>query len=128
MTKAIAIIAGEPNSISSEIIFKSWKLRKKYIHKPFFIIGSVQLLNLQIKQFKDLLDQQFKTAKDYKPKIEWFEGTWSRYKPEKGKDKRGATGIDLNVLSNISNKINIIPSEINIHKTIGKILDNRKKQ
>ena len=50
MSKPIAIIAGEPNSISSEIIFKSWKLRKKYIHKPFFIIGSVQLLNLQIKQ------------------------------------------------------------------------------
>ena len=84
-------------------------------------------LSSQIKQFKELLDQQFKTAKDYKPKIEWFEGTWSRYKPEKGKDKRGATGIDLNMLSNISNKINIIPSEINIHKTIGKILDNRKK-
>ena len=35
MTKPIAIIAGEPNSISSEIIFKSWKLRKRYIHKPF---------------------------------------------------------------------------------------------
>jgi len=84
-------------------------------------------LNSQIKKFKDLLDQQFKTAKDYKPKIEWFEGTWSRYKPEKGKDKRGATGIDLNILSNISNKINIIPSEINIHKTVNKILDNRKK-
>ena len=40
-------------------------------------------LNLKINKFKDLLDQQFKTAKDYKPKIEWFEGTWSRYKPEK---------------------------------------------
>ena len=33
MIKAIAIIAGEPNSISSEIIFKSWRLRKQYIHK-----------------------------------------------------------------------------------------------
>ena len=33
MTKSIAIIAGEPNSISSEIIFKTWKFRKKYIHK-----------------------------------------------------------------------------------------------
>ena len=52
MNKPIAIIAGEPNSISSEIIFKCWKLRKKYIHKPFFIIGSVQLLNLQMKQLK----------------------------------------------------------------------------
>jgi 2-oxoglutarate dehydrogenase E1 component len=84
-------------------------------------------LNSQIKKFKNLLDQQFKTAKDYKPKIEWFEGTWSKYKPEKGKDKRGATGVDLNMLSDISKKINTIPSEANIHKTISKILDNRKK-
>jgi 2-oxoglutarate dehydrogenase E1 component len=83
--------------------------------------------NSQIKKFKNLLDQQFKTAKDYKPKIEWFEGTWSRYKPEKGKDKRGATGVDLNILSDISKKINTIPSEANIHKTISKILDNRKR-
>ena len=52
MTKPIAIIAGEPNSISSEIIFKSWKLRKKYIHKPIIVIGSIQLLNLQKKKLK----------------------------------------------------------------------------
>ena len=49
MTKPIAIIAGEPNSISSEIIFKSWKLRKQYIHNPMLIIGSIHLLNLQKK-------------------------------------------------------------------------------
>ena len=52
MNKSIAIIAGEPNSISSEIIFKSWKLRKRYIHKPFFIVGSIKLLNLQKKKTK----------------------------------------------------------------------------
>ena len=50
MTKPIAVIAGEPNSISSEIIFKSWKLRKKYNHKPILIIGSIKLLNLQKKK------------------------------------------------------------------------------
>ena len=75
---------------------------------------------------QDLLDDQFKNAKNYKQKIEWFEGTWSRYKPEKGKDKRGVTGYDINKLKEISSKINTIPSEINIHKTISKILDNRK--
>ena len=84
-------------------------------------------LKLKIKKFKELLDQQFKTAKDYNPKIEWFEGTWSSYKPEKGKDKRGVTGSDLTVLKNISDRINLIPPEINIHKTISKILMNRKK-
>ena len=52
MKKPIAIIAGEPNSISSEIIFKSWKSKNKYKHKPFFIIGSFQLLNLQMKRLK----------------------------------------------------------------------------
>ena len=52
MTKPIAIIAGEPNSISSEIIFKSWKLRKRYIHKPLIIIGSIELLNLQKKRLR----------------------------------------------------------------------------
>ena len=50
MNKPIAIIAGEPNSISSEIIFKNWQIRKRYVHKPLFIIGSVWLLNLQKKK------------------------------------------------------------------------------
>ena len=52
MNKSLAIIAGEPNSISSEIIFKSWKLREQYTHKPLFIIGSIRLLNLQKKKLK----------------------------------------------------------------------------
>ena len=52
MQKPIAIIAGEPNSISSEIIFKCWKSRKKFKHKPFIIIGSINLLNLQKKKLK----------------------------------------------------------------------------
>jgi 2-oxoglutarate dehydrogenase E1 component len=84
-------------------------------------------VNQKIKTFKDLLDDQFKTAKDYKPKIEWFEGTWSRYKPEKGKDKRGVTGVDKEIIKSISDRINVIPSDINPHKTVAKVFDLRKK-
>ncbi len=84
-------------------------------------------LNNQINKFKTLLDDQFKTAKDYKPKIEWFEGAWSSYKPKKGKDKKGITGADPDLLRNISDRINITPNEINVHKTISKIFQNRKK-
>ena len=50
MNKSIAIIAGEPNSISSEIIFKSWQIRKKYTHRPMFVIGSIKTLSLQKKK------------------------------------------------------------------------------
>ena len=52
MNKPIVIIAGEPNSISSEIIFKTWKLIKNYRHNPIIIIGSINLLNLQKKFLK----------------------------------------------------------------------------
>ena len=52
MFKPIAIIAGEPNSISSEIIFKSWKLKKRYKHKPLLIIGSIKILNQQKNKLK----------------------------------------------------------------------------
>jgi 2-oxoglutarate dehydrogenase E1 component len=87
---------------------------------------SNEYLSGSIKKFKELLNDQYKNAKDYKPKMEWFEGTWSRYKPERGKDKRGITGSDTKKLIEISNKINMIPQEINIHKTILKIFNNRK--
>jgi len=80
-----------------------------------------------IKKFKALLDNQYKNAKDYKPKIEWFEGTWSAYKPEKGKDKRGVTGATKKDLLKISEKINNLPTELNLHKTIIKILNLRKE-
>ena len=81
----------------------------------------------QKSEFRSLLNDQYKTAKDYKPKIEWYEGTWSRYKPEKGKDKRGNSGVQIDQIKSISNKINTIPEEINIHKTIKKIFQTRKQ-
>jgi 2-oxoglutarate dehydrogenase E1 component len=97
---------------------------QKLTHEQIF---TEEGLNQKIKTFKDLLDDQFKTAKDYKPKIEWFEGTWSRYKPEKGKDKRGVTGVDKEIIKSISDRINVIPLEINPHKTVAKVFDLRKK-
>ena len=96
---------------------------EKLIHEGTI---SKNFLGESIIKFKNLLDEQYKSAKDYKPKIEWFEGTWSRYKPERGKDKRGVTGSDIKKLKEISERINNIPKEVNIHKTITKILDNRK--
>ena len=52
MNKAIAIIAGEPNSISSEVIFKAWRSLKKNKTKKLIVIGSIKLLELQKKKLK----------------------------------------------------------------------------
>ena len=88
---------------------------------------SKEELESLIKKFKDLLDDQFKNAKDYKPKIEWFEGSWSAYRPEKGKDKRGVTGAEIKKLLQISDRINAVPEKLNLHKTIVRILNSRKE-
>ena len=77
--------------------------------------------------FKNLLNEQFKTAKEYRPKIEWFEGIWSRYKPERGKDKRGITGVSIDKIRKIGEKITFIPQDFNVHPTIKKIYENKKK-
>ena len=90
------------------------------------VISADDLTKL-IKEFKDLLEEQFKSAKNYQPKIEWFEGTWSRYKPKKGKDKRGVTGFSVEKLTEISNKIHSLKSDLNTHKTINKIFEFRKQ-
>ena len=49
--KKIAIILGEPNSINSEILAKSWKKLNPKKRKTLLIIGSNELL---IKQFEIL--------------------------------------------------------------------------
>jgi len=77
--------------------------------------------------FKSLLENQFKTAKEYKPKLEWYSGVWSRYKPERGKDRRGITGVSIEKIKKIVEKITTIPKEFNVHPTIKKIFENKKK-
>tara|TARA_Y100000590_G_scaffold218840_1_gene247903 strand:- start:6833 stop:9736 length:2904 start_codon:yes stop_codon:yes gene_type:complete len=79
------------------------------------------------KDFKNLLDEQFKNAKNYKPKLEWYEGVWSRFKPEKGKDKRGITGVSIEKIKKIGDRITHIPADFVAHNTIKKIFENKKK-
>ena len=86
MKKLLGIIAGEPNSISSEIIFKSWKLRKKYKHKPFFVVGSVKLLYLQIKKLKyniriRKIDRNFKINDLNKSELPVYDVKYNQKKP-----------------------------------------------
>ena len=78
-------------------------------------------------EFKNLLEEQFKTAKEYKPKLEWYEGVWTRFKPEKGKDKRGNTGVSLDKIKKIGKKITFIPKNFSPHKTIIKIFEKKNK-
>ena len=79
------------------------------------------------KEFKDLLSKAFSNAKSYKEKMTWFDGVWSRFKPEIGKDKRGITGVEKKELITVGKKITDLPKNFNIHKTLIKIFENKRK-
>ena len=50
--KKIIIIVGDPNSINSEIVFKSWRKLNKSLRKKIVIIASFELLKKQFSQLK----------------------------------------------------------------------------
>lgn len=52
MKDNIIIIAGDPNSINSEILYKCWNRLKLNIKKKIFIIGNYELLNNQFKKLR----------------------------------------------------------------------------
>ena len=50
MKNKIIIIAGDPNSINSEIIYKSWKQINNKLKKNIYFIGNFKLLKDQFKK------------------------------------------------------------------------------
>ncbi|MDC0477039.1 2-oxoglutarate dehydrogenase E1 component, partial [Pelagibacteraceae bacterium] len=80
-------------------------------------------LNKNKIDFKNFLEKEFNSSKNYKSDLKWFDGAWSRFKPGLGKDKRGASGVDKNELIKVGKKIVTIPENFNIHKTLKKIFD-----
>ena len=49
MKKLVAIIAGDPESISSELIAKAWKRKQHFKNINIFVIGNYELLKKQLK-------------------------------------------------------------------------------
>ena len=88
---------------------------------------SQQEIESQQRKFKDFLSKEFTNARSYKEKMTWFDGVWSRFKPEIGKDKRGITGVEKKELINIGKKITEIPKNFSLHKTLIKIFENKRK-
>ncbi len=75
--------------------------------------------------FKKFLEKELDSSKSYKSELKWFEGAWSRFKPDLGKDKRGKSGVNKEILLEVGKKISTIPNNFSVHKTLKKIFDIR---
>ena len=49
MKKLLAIVAGDPESINSEIIAKTWRKKKIFKKTNIFVIGNYELIKSQLK-------------------------------------------------------------------------------
>ena len=52
MSNKIIIVAGDPNSINSEIIYKTWKHLDKTTKNKIYLIASFKLFEHQFKKLK----------------------------------------------------------------------------
>ena len=68
------------------------------------LTSTKQLQEDKVK-FKNHLENEFLSSKNYKSELKWFDGVWSRFKPGLGKDKRGKSGVDKNILLDVGSKI-----------------------
>tara|TARA_Y100001970_G_scaffold290370_1_gene423883 strand:- start:5486 stop:8389 length:2904 start_codon:yes stop_codon:yes gene_type:complete len=123
---------GDEPSFTQPLMYKKIKQHPTTLNvygKKLIQEGTIteEIFKKMKNDFKLLLEEQFRTAKNYKPKLEWYEGVWSRFKPEKGKDKRGITGVTAEKIKKIGEKITHIPIDFEVHKTIKKIFENKKK-
>ena len=78
--------------------------------------------------FKDFLTSEFDAANGFKPnKADWLDGQWSGFVPPVDDDRRGDTAVDLETLKRIGKTITSHPSDFTVHKTLARVLDQKRK-
>jgi 2-oxoglutarate dehydrogenase E1 component len=79
-------------------------------------------------QFRDYLEEEFKAGETYRPnRADWLDGRWSGIGFADEGARRGLTGVDLDVLREVGNKLTKIPASLTPHKTIARIMETRRK-
>jgi 2-oxoglutarate dehydrogenase E1 component len=80
-----------------------------------------------VKEFEDFLDKEFDAGKTYKAnKADWLDGAWSGLALPEGDDRRGDTSVPMSKLIDLGQKITAIPERLDVHKTVRRVIENRR--
>ncbi|SLN66188.1 2-oxoglutarate dehydrogenase E1 component [Falsiruegeria litorea R37] len=78
--------------------------------------------------FQAHLNDEFEAGKDYKPnKADWLDGRWSHLDKNKDEYVRGETSITPETLAEVGASLSSVPDRFPMHKTVGRLLDAKKK-
>ena len=58
MKKLVAIVAGDPDSINTELIAKVWKKKSIFFNVNIFVVGNFGLIKKQFKNLKIKIKSQ----------------------------------------------------------------------
>jgi 2-oxoglutarate dehydrogenase E1 component len=94
------------------------------------VLAPGELEKLQ-SNWRHRLEAEFEAGQAYEPnKADWLDGRWSGLKPAlltAEDDRRGRTGVDPLRLKEIGLRLTTIPQGFNVHKTVGRLIENRRK-
>jgi len=80
--------------------------------------------------YRKKLDEDFASSEGFRPnKADWLDGRWAHLKATRLDDdpRRGTTGVSLERLKAIGLKAAKVPKTFKLHRTLQRVLDNRRK-
>ena len=78
--------------------------------------------------FWDMLETEFEASEGFRPnKADWLDGRWSGITLAEEGPRRGKTGVSIDTLKQIGAKVTEVPKGFTLHKTIDRLLANRRK-
>ena len=78
--------------------------------------------------FQARLNEEFEAGKDYKPnKADWLDGRWKNLSTDGGNYTPGKTSIAPETLAEIGTALTRVPEGFDIHKTVARQLETKKK-
>jgi len=81
-----------------------------------------------VKAFEGFLDQEFDAGKTYKAdKADWLDGKWAHMHVADDPELRGDTAVAEQKLRDIGLKITSIPENVDAHKTLRRVIENRRE-
>ncbi|RJE81369.1 2-oxoglutarate dehydrogenase E1 component [Paracoccus sp. JM45] len=78
--------------------------------------------------FQAHLNEEFEIGKNYKPnKADWLDGKWTGLSREGAEYVAGETGISPEVMTRVGAALTKVPEGMNLHKTVGRLLEAKKQ-
>lgn len=81
-----------------------------------------------VEDWRTHLQGEFDAGDDYKPnKADWMDGAWKNLSMAEDGARRGNSGVEVDQLVSLGNKITEVPEGFSAHKTIKRFMNNRRK-